>query len=88
MTCVELFGNRFRRIPADALGRINVHLAHEAHAAFSSVRLWFSRRCLFMVTFGVYCMMRWRFFGAASGMEVSAWLVFHIPSWPTCWMTA
>jgi hypothetical protein len=27
-------------------------------------------------------------FGAASGIEVSAWLVFHIPSWPTCWMTA
>ena len=34
MTCVELFGHRFRRIPADALGRINVHLDHEAHAAF------------------------------------------------------
>jgi len=39
-------------------------------------------------SFGVYCMMRWRFFGAASGIEVSAWLVFHIPSWPIGWVTA
>jgi hypothetical protein len=47
-----------------------LHVAHDVHTAFGS---WIEgrRRCLFTVTFGVYCLTLW-ILSAMSGSEVPA----------------
>lgn len=64
MTCIEFFGNRFRRTPEDALWRITVADWEPVLPWIWLMKLtlpfipasWVWGRYLFMATFGVYYM--------------------------------